>query len=266
MAKRQSPTKSRKQLDKKKPEKSLLRTVPKTGGRDKRGRQSVRHRGGGAKRRYRVVEFGQERLNDTATVIALEYDPNRTAFLALIEYGDGERKYILAPQRIEVGSEIMFAEKTEAVPGNRMRLKNVPTGTMVHNIELQPGRGGVMVRAAGSGAKVLGHDGKYTQLKMPSGEERIIYNEGFASVGTLSHSEHRYETQGKAGRNRGRGKRPHVRGSAMAAHDHPHGGGEGRAPIGLKYPKTPWGKPASGRQTRRRKHTDKYIVKRRNEK
>ncbi len=243
-----------------------MRTIKKQGGRDASGRITVRHRGGGAKRRYRLVEFAQKRYGEQAEVKAIEYDPNRTAFIALIEYADGERMYILAPQQLSVGDYVTCDEKTEAKPGNRMRLKHVPTGSMVHNIELQPGSGGKMARAAGMGAKVLAHEGKYTQLRMPSGEVRVVFNEGFASVGEVSHPEHRYESHGKAGRVRRIGRRPHVRGSAMAAHDHPHGGGEGRQPIGLKYPKTAWGKPASGRQTRRRKHTDKYIIKRKKEK
>lgn len=253
-------------LTKKKPEKSLLLPLKKKGGRNVSGRITVRHRGGGAKRKYRIVEFGQSRLGEKAKVIALEYDPNRTAFLALIQYEDGEKKYILAPQGLKVGQEIMMAEKAPLSLGNRMKLKNIPIGTSIYNIELEPDKGGKIVRAAGTSAQVMGKEGKYTLLKLPSTEIRKVLSECFASVGIVSNPEHKFVSLGKAGRLRHLGRRPHVRGSAMNPCDHPHGGGEGKAPIGLKYPKTPWGKPAQGVKTRKRKKTDKLIIQRRKKK
>lgn len=254
---------TKKILTKKEPEKGLTLYLKKRAGRAKSGKITVRHRGGGAKRLYRKVEFGQEKLDVRSKVIALEYDPYRTAFLALIEYPDGQKKYILAPQELKIGDEIIFSEKAEISVGNRMKLKAIPIGTMVYNIEITPNRGGKLVRGAGATAKVLAHEGKYTHLKMPSGEIRKILSTCFASIGQVSHAEHRFEKIGKAGRARLKGKRPVVRGSAMVPVSHPHGGGEGRAPIGLKHPKTPWGKPALGVRTRKRKYTDKYIIKRR---
>lgn len=250
-------------LTKKKPEKRLLLTLKERAGRARTGRITVRHRGGGVKRRYRIVDFGQEKINIQAKVIALEYDPYHTAFIALLEYKDGDRRYRLAPSEIKVGDEVICAEKAEIKSGNRMKIKNIPIGTMVHSIELVPGRGGKIVRAAGTGAKVLAHEGKYTNLEMPSGEIRKAFQESYATVGTVSNPERRYTIIGKAGRTRLMGIRPTVRGSAMNPCDHPHGGGEGRTPIGLKYPKTPWGKHALGVKTRRKKWTDKYIIKRR---
>lgn len=254
---------AKKILTRKEPEKSLTLYLKERAGRARSGKITVRHRGGGVKKLYRIVEFGQERLDTPAKVRAIEYDPNRTAFLALIEYPDGKKKYILAPSEIEIGKEIIFAEKGEISPGNRMKLKNIPIGTIVHNVEITPGRGGKLVRGAGTGAKVLAQEGKYTHLKMPSGEVRKILSDCFASIGQVSHPEHRFEKIGKAGRARLKGKRPQVRGSAMVPIAHPHGGGEGKASIGLKHPKTPWGKPAIGIKTRKRRHTDKYIIQRR---
>lgn len=254
-------------LTKKKPERKLLKPLRKKAGRGSSGRITVRHQGGGAKRLYRVIEFGQEKLDLKAKIIALEYDPNRTAFLALLEYPDGEKKYIIAPHNLEVGSEIIFSEKAPLSVGNRMKLKNIPVGTVVHNIELEPGRGGKLVRGAGTGAAILAHENEYCHLKMPSSEIRKIRGECFASIGEVSCPEHRFVKIGKAGRSRHKGRRPTVRGSAMGSHDHPHGGGEGRAPIGLKHPKTPWGKPARGVKTRKkRKKSDKFIIKRRKKK
>lgn len=226
----------------------------------------MRHKGGGAKRHYRLVEFSQEKLDMPSKIVALQYDPNRSAFLALLEYQDKERKYILAPQDVKVGGEIIFAEKTALSAGNRQRLKHMPVGTQVHNIEMEPGRGGKLVRGAGTSAQVMAHEAKYTHLKMPSGELRKIPEECFASVGIISNPEHRFRKIGKAGRNRWLGKRPTVRGSAMNPVDHPHGGGEGKSPIGLKHPKTPWGKPALGVKTRKKKWTDKLIIQRRKKK
>ena len=253
-------------LTKKEPEKSLLRPLKKKAGRARSGRITVRHRGGGAKRLYRIVEFGQERLDEKAIVKALEYDPNRTAYLALLEYQDGQKKYIIAPQDLKVGDEVIFSEKAPLKPGNRMKLKNIPVGTMVYNIELTPGRGGKIVRAAGTSAQVMAQEGKYTHLKMPSGEIRKVFAECFASIGQVSNAGHRFQKLGKAGRARLKGWRPTVRGSAMNPVDHPHGGGEGKAPIGLPHPKTPWGKPALGVRTRKKKWTDKLIIQRRQKK
>lgn len=258
-----SPTKI---LTKKEPEKRLLLSLKQRAGRGRSGRITIRHRGGGAKKLYRMVDFGQEKVDLKAKVVALEYDPYRTAFLSLLEYEDGDKRYRIASADLKIGDEVICSEKAEIRGGNRMKLKNIPVGTIVYNIELEPGRGGKIVRAAGAAAKVLAHEGKYTNLEVPSGEIRRALQECYATVGAVSHPEWRYADIRKAGRSRLRGKRPTVRGSAMNPVDHPHGGGEGRAPIGLKHPKTPWGKPALGVKTRRKKWTDKYIIKRRKRK
>ncbi len=250
-------------LTKKEPEKRLLLALKRRAGRGSSGRITVRHKGGGVKKLYRIVDFGQEKINIPAKVNALEYDPYRTAFIALLEYNDGEKRYVLASHNIKVGDELICAEKTEIKAGNRMKLKNVLVGTMVYNIELVPGRGGKMVKSAGAGAKVLAQEGGYTNLEMPSGEIRRVFQDCYATIGTVSHPEWRYVILRKAGRNRLRGIRPAVRGKAMNPCDHPHGGGEGKTTIGLKYPKTPWGKHALGVKTRRKKWTDKYIIQRR---
>lgn len=252
-------------LTKKKPEKRLLKHIKRRFGRSSQsGRITVRHKGGGVKKFYRVIEFAQSRMNDSAQVIALEYDPNRTAFIALIEYEDKFRQYIIAPQGLKVGDKVIFSEKSPLSPGNRLKLKNIPVGTNVYNIELEPGRGGKLVRSAGSSAQVLAQEGGFTNLKMPSTEIRKINSEYFASIGMVSNPESRFYVMGKAGRVRLKGKRPTVRGSAMNPVDHPHGGGEGRQPIGLKHPKTPWGKPALGVKTRNvKKWTNKFIIQRR---
>ena len=254
-------------LTKKKPEKKLLMTLKKRAGRGAWGRITVRHRGGGVKRLYRIVDFSGKKINTPAKVIALEYDPNRTAFLALVQYPDNDKQYILAPQDLKIGDEIICSESAPISVGNRTKLKNIPVGTMVHNIELEIGKGGILVRGAGAAAQVLAQEGKYANLKMPSGEIRKINSECFASIGIVSNPEHRFVIIGKAGRSRLKGRRPTVRGSAMGPRDHPHGGGEGRAPIGLKYPKTPWGKHALGVKTRKKKKwTDKFIIQRRKKK
>ena len=251
-------------LDKKRPEKGLVVPLKKKSGRGNKGRITVRHKGGGAKRLYRLVDFSRKKLDLPAKVIALEYDPNRTAFIALVEYQDGTKAYYLAPQGLKKGDEIVVSEKAALNPGNRMKLKNISIGTEVYNLELVPGGGGKIVRSAGSSAKVMGLEGKYAHIKMPSGELRKIHQECFASIGMLSRAEHRYVKLGKAGRKRHKGVRPTVRGSAMVPHDHPHGGGEGKAGIGLKHPKTPWGKPALGKKTRKKKKiTNKFIIQRR---
>ncbi|MEK7080209.1 MAG: 50S ribosomal protein L2 [Patescibacteria group bacterium] len=252
------------QLTKKKAEKSLLKYIKRNVGRGNSGRITVRHKGGGVKKLYRIIEFSQTKMDSPAKVIALEYDPNRTAFIALIEYVDKQRQYIIAPQGLKVGDEIIFSKKAPLTPGNRTQLKNIPVGTMVYNIELEPGKGGKIVRGAGTSAQVLAQEQKFTNLKMPSTEIRKFNGECFASIGMVSNPENRFYTLGKAGKSRLKGRRPHVRGSAMNPVDHPHGGGEGRQPIGLKYPKTPWGKHALGVKTRKRnKWSNKLIISRR---
>lgn len=253
-------------LTKKEPEKGLLLSFKEKAGRGASGRITVRHRGGGVKRLYRIVDFGQEKINIPAKVIALEYDPYRTAFIELLEYNDGDKRYRLASHNIKIGDEVICAEKAEIKTGNRMKIKNIPVGIMVYNIELIPGRGGKIVRSAGNGARILAHEGKYTNLEMPSGETRRVFQECYATVGTVSNPGWQYVIIGKAGSSRLKGKRPAVRGTAMNPCDHPHGGGEGRTPIGLKYPKTPWGKHAFGVKTRKKKWTDKYIIQRRKKK
>lgn len=254
-------------LTKKKPEKGLLAPLKKKAGRANSGRITIRHRGGGVKKLYRIIEFGEQKIDMQAKVIALEYDPNRTAFIALIQYSDGQKQYVLAPQGLKVGDEIIYSDRTPLAPGNRTKLKNLPVGTMVYNIEIEPGKGGKLVRGAGTAAQVLAQEQGYTNLKMPSTEIRKVKNECFASIGMVSNPEHRFAKIGKAGRMRLKGRRPAVRGSAMNPCDHPHGGGEGRTPIGLKHPKTPWGKPALGVKTRKRhKWSDKLIIQRRKKK
>lgn len=250
-------------LAKKEPEKKLLINLPQRAGRGSSGQITVRHRGGGVKRLYRLVDFGQEKEGKAAKVVALEYDPYRTAFLMLLEYEDGSKSYQIAPLGIKVGDEIVCRESAEIKLGNRLKLKNVPVGTTLYNVELLPKRGGQLAKAAGAGVNVLAQEGKYTHLQMPSGEVRKVLGECFASVGQVSHPEKRFEKVGKAGQSRLKGRRPTVRGKAMIPVSHPHGGGKGKSPIGLKHPKTPWGKPALGVKTRKRKWTDKFIIKRR---
>tara|TARA_Y100000310_G_scaffold133308_1_gene132299 strand:- start:77690 stop:78517 length:828 start_codon:yes stop_codon:yes gene_type:complete len=253
-------------LTKKEPEKTLLLKLQKRAGRAKSGRITVRHQGGGASKMYRIIDFGQEKLDVLAKVIALEYDPNRTAFIVLLEYKDGEKRYRIAPHGLKVGDEVICADKAEIKIGNRIKLKNITIGTVICNIELEIGLGGKLARGAGTSAKVLAQEGKYTHLEMPSKEVRILLNNCFATIGAVSRPEHKYIRVGKAGRTRHRGKRPHVRGTAMNPPDHPHGGGEGRSPIGMPSPKTPWGKKALGVKTRKKKWTDKYIIQRRKKK
>jgi large subunit ribosomal protein L2 len=253
----------KKLLTKKEPERKLLLALKKKAGRGVSGRITIRHRGGGVKRLYRILDFGQEKLGMPGKVIALEYDPFRTAFIALVEYQDGEHRYILAAKDLKVGDELICAEKAEIKIGNRMKLKNIPVGTQVFNIEIEAGRGGKLVRGAGTAAKVIAQEEKFTHLEMPSKEIRKIFSECFASIGQVSHPEKRFEIIGKAGRRRLKGWRPTVRGTAMNPPDHPHGGGEGKTPTGLRYPKTPWGKPAKGVKTRKKKWTDKFIIKER---
>jgi len=254
-------------LTKKKPEKRLLLPLKKRAGRARSGRITVRHRGGGAKRLYRILNFGQEKINILGKVVALEYDPYRSAYIMLLEYTDGEKRYRICPQGLKIGDEIICAEKTDLKIGNRMKLKNIPVGTMVFDVEIEPGKGGKIVRAAGTGAKILAQEGNFTHLALPSGEIRKVPQECFASIGQVSHPEKRYEIIGKAGKVRLKGRRPTVRGTAMTPSSHPHGGGEGKAPIGMKHPKTHWGKPAFGVKTRRRRRwIDKLIIQRRKKK
>ena len=248
--------------------KSLTRFLLKRAGRSaSQGRITVRHKGGGSKRKYRSVYFKQDKLGIPARVVSLEYDPSRSAFISLLAYRDGEKRYIIAPTGLKEGDTVIAQEKAELKIGNRMKMKHIPVGTAVHNVELIPGRGGQIVRSAGSSAQVLTNESGFTHLQIPSGEIRKIPENSFASIGQVSNPGHNLEVVGKAGKTRRRGIRPTVRGSAMNPVDHPHGGGEGRAPIGLKYPKTPWGKPALGKKTRKKyKYSNRFIVKRRKKK
>jgi len=250
-----------------KPEKSLVKSKKSKAGRNNQGRMTVQHRGGGAKRKYRIIDFNRrDKLNVPATVKEIEYDPNRNVYIALLVYQDGEKRYVLLPNKIKVGFEILTAEKTIARPGNRMLIKNIPEGIDIYNVELIPGEGGKLARSAGTSAKLASLEGKYAQIKLPSGEVRLINKECMASIGVLGNAEYENLKLGKAGRTRHLGKRPHVRGAAMNPVDHPHGGGEGKAPVGLKYPKTAKGKHALGKKTRRRKTTSRFIVRRRKRK
>lgn len=255
-------------LTRKKPEKTLTRTRKQTGGRNVQGKITVQHRGGGHKRKIRQIDFKQDKFNMPARVIALEYDPNRSARLALLEYKDKEKKYIIAPAGVKVSDDIVSSkDKVKIKIGNRMPLEHIPLGMMVHCVELEPGRGASIVRAAGMGATIMAVERGFAQLKMPSGEIRLVSKNCLATIGQVSHSEHRIVRLGKAGRKRWLGIRPTVRGKAKNPVDHPHGGGEGGQPIGLKHPKTPWGKPALGVRTRKKgKKSDKLIVKRRRNK
>jgi len=253
-------------LSKTAPLKSLLKVKVGRGGRG-HGRISTRHQGGGVKQRYRAVDFGEKNFGQSGVVEAIEYDPNRTAFIARIQWQQGDRSYVLAPQGLTVGLRVKIAESAQLELGNRMRLKHMPAGTLVHNVELVPGRGGVLARSAGNYAEVMAHEGKYTNLKMPSGEVRKVLSEGFASVGQLSRAEHSLVSIGKAGRMRWMGIRPTVRGSAMNPRDHPYGAGEGRQPRGTRKPKTKWGKVTGGRKTRRKKKwSNQFILQRRTKK
>ena len=245
------------------PERSLLRPLRKRSGRNVHGRITVRHRGGGHKRRYRLIDFHRDKAGVPARVESVEYDPNRSARIALLVYADGEKRYIIAPLGLQVGNTVVSGEDAEIRVGNAMPLQRIPLGTLVHNIELHPGRGGQMVRSAGTSAQVLAKEGDYVTLRLPSGEIRLVRKECMATVGEVGNVDHGNIKLGKAGRRRWLGRRPAVRGSAMSPRDHPHGGGEGRSPIGMPSPKSPWGKKTLGKKTRRNKATDKYIVRRR---
>ncbi len=251
------------ELSKKKPEKSLLHPNPKTGGRNVHGKITIRHRGGGAKRNYRVIDFRREKDGIPARVASIEYDPNRSARIALLHYADGEKRYILAPSELKVGNVVTSGRGSDIKPGNALLLRDIPTGTIIHNIELMPGRGGQLVRSAGTGAQLMAKEGDHAHVRLPSGEVRLVRLECKATIGQVGNVEHEIITIGKAGRIRYLGRRPKVRGKAMNPVDHPHGGGEGRAPIGMPSPVTPWGKPTRGYRTRKKKPSDKLIVRRR---
>ena len=246
-----------------KPEKSLVKTKRKRGGRNNYGRITVRHRGGGSKRKIRMVDFKRNKRGIPARVATIEYDPNRTARLALLNYADGEKRYILAPLGVRVGDTLDAGPDADIRPGNALPISNIPTGTMIHNIELKEGKGGQIARSAGSAAQLMAKEGDYAQVRLPSNEVRLINQNCMATIGVVGNVEHGNIKLGKAGRKRWLGVRPSVRGSAMDPSSHPHGGGEGRSPIGMPSPKTPWGKPTLGAKTRRNKSTDKYIVRRR---
>ena len=246
-----------------KPKKSLLEPLKKRAGRSRNGRITVRHRGGGHKRQYRVIDFKRSKPGISGEVVSIEYDPNRSARIALVKYPDGDWRYILAPNGLLVGNRVEAGEQAPIRVGNAVPLRAIPAGTQVHNIELHVGRGGQIVRGAGTSAQVLAKEGRYTLLRLPSGEVRNVLSDCMATVGQLSAPDHKNTKLGKAGRKRHLGRRPQVRGVVMSPRDHPHGGGEGRSPIGMPGPKTPWGKPALGRRTRRNKRTDRFIVRRR---
>lgn len=245
------------------PEKSLLVHKQKRGGRDAYGRISVRHRGGGSRRHQRLIDFKRDKFDIPARVAAIEYDPNRSARIALLNYTDGEKRYIIAPLELKVGDTIVSGTKVEIRPGNAMPISQIPVGTIIHNVEIQEGKGGQMVRSAGTGAQLLAKEGEYAQLRLPSGEMRLIRQTCYATIGAVGNVDKRNIKLGKAGRKRHMGIRPTVRGTAMSPRDHPHGGGEGRQPTGMPGPKSPWGKPTRGYRTRNNKKTDRYIVRRR---
>jgi large subunit ribosomal protein L2 len=251
------------EITKTEPEKSLLRPKKRTGGRNNRGRLTMRHQGGGHKQRYRIIDFKRDKIGVPGKVAAIEYDPNRSARIALIHYADGEKRYMLAPLNLQVGTMIVSAPDADIKPGNSLPLRNIPVGTTIHAIELQPGKGAQMVRSAGTGAQLMAKEGKYAQVRLPSGETRSVLMECRATIGTVGNQEHENISLGKAGRSRWLGIRPANRGVVMNPRDHPHGGGEGKSPIGRKTPMSPWGKPALGAKTRRNKATDKYIIRKR---
>jgi large subunit ribosomal protein L2 len=245
------------------PERSLILPLRRHGGRNSYGRVTVRHQGGGSRRNIRIVDFKRDKVNIPAKVAAIEYDPNRTARLALVYYADGEKRYILAPVGLKVGDTVITSAQAEIRNGNCMPISNIPVGSLVHNIEIKEGKGGQMVRSAGAAAQLIAKEGDFAQIRMPSGEVRLIRQNCYATLGQVGNLEHSNIKLGKAGRKRHMGIRPTVRGSAMTPRDHPHGGGEGRQPIGKPGPRTPWGKPTLGYKTRRNKQTNKYIVRRR---
>ena len=254
------------EITKQRPEKSLLLSLKQKAGRNNQGKITVRHRGSGAKRMLRVIDFKRDKLGIPGRVAAIEYDPNRSARIALIHYADGEKRYILAPSELNVGDTIMAGGDAEVRPGNTLPLRLIPTGTLIHNVELEKGKGGQLVRSAGAAAQLMVKEGEYALVRLPSSEVRRIHGDCLATIGQIGNADHKNIKLGKAGRKRWMGWRPTVRGSAMTPRDHPHGGGEGRSPIGMPGPKTPWGKPAMGYKTRKPKASDRMIVKRRGKK
>src|SRR5579884_1099607 len=251
------------EVSKSKPEKALVTALPRRAGRNVHGRVTVRHRGGGAKRRYRIIDFKRQKHGVAATVKAIEYDPNRSARIALLYYADGDKRYILAPGGLKVGDRVESGPTAEIRVGNALPLANIPVGSVIHNVELEAGRGGVLVRSAGTSAQLVAREGGYAVLRMPSGEMRRVGAGCMATLGQIGNADHQNVVAGKAGRSRWNRRRPHVRGSAMNPNDHPHGGGEGKSPIGGQ-PRTPWGKPTLGYRTRKSKSSDRFIVRRRN--
>jgi large subunit ribosomal protein L2 len=249
-----------------KPEKSLLRPIKKQGGRNFRGKITVRHRGGGHKRRYRLIDFKRDNFGVPGRVSSIEYDPNRSARIALVTYVDGDKRYVIAPVGLKVGDMIMSGPEAEIQIGNALPIVNIPVGTTIHNVELHIGKGGQLARAAGTSAQLMAKEGRYAYIRLPSGEVRLVNVQCMATIGQVGNTDHGNIKLGKAGRKRWLGVRPTVRGSAMDPASHPHGGGEGRSPIGMPGPKTPWGKPTLGYKTRRNKSTDKWIVRRRRKK
>lgn len=265
-ARRQMSTLVNDEITKSTPEKSLVVIKKKNGGRNNQGRITVRHQGGGEKRKYRIIDFKRNKYDVPGKVASIEYDPNRTANIALINYRDGEKRYIIAPKDLKVGMEIVSGENADIKVGNALPLMNIPVGTVIHNIELRPLKGGELARSAGSSAQILGREDNYVMIRLSSGEQRKVLGKCYATVGEVGNADNELVKLGKAGRTRHMGIRPTVRGSVMNPNDHPHGGGEGRAPVGRKGPVTPWGKPALGYKTRTKKASDKLIVRRRNSK
>ena len=265
-ARRKMSTLVNEDITKSTPEKSLVVSMNKRSGRNNQGKITVRHHGGGEKRKYRLIDFKRNKYDIPGTVASIEYDPNRTANIALINYRDGEKRYILAPKDLKVGMEIVSGENVDIKVGNSLPIMNIPVGTVIHNIELRPKKGGELARSAGASAQILGREGAYVMIRLSSGEQRKVLGTCYATIGEVGNADHELVKVGKAGRKRHMGIRPTVRGSVMNPNDHPHGGGEGRAPIGRKGPVTPWGKPALGLKTRTKKASDKLIVRRRNSK
>jgi large subunit ribosomal protein L2 len=248
----------------KKPEKSLLAPIKKSGGRNNTGRVTMKNHGGGSKRRYRIIDFKRQKDGVKAEVVSIEYDPNRTCRIALLQYEDGVKSYILAPKNLKVGATVLSGPGSDILPGHCLAVRNIPLGTLIHNIEFQPGKGGQMVRSAGAAAQLIAKEGSYATLRLPSGEMRMVHMDCRATVGEVGNAEHENEQLGKAGKNRGKGRRPHVRGVVMSPRDHPHGGGEAKSPVGRKKgPVDRWGNKAQGVRTRKNKRTDPFIVRRR---
>ncbi len=266
-ARRQMTVSTFEEITKKTPERSLLEPLKSNAGRNSYGRITVRHRGGGVKRKYRVIDFKRDKRDMSANVIAIEYDPNRSANIALLQYEDGEKRYIIAPVDLKVGDSVICSSNADIRPGNALPISSIPVGTVIHNIELMPGKGAQLVRAAGNSAQLMAKEGKYAQVRLPSGEVRMIRMDCIATIGQVGNIDHENISIGKAGRKRHMGWRPTVRGVVMNPNDHPHGGGEGKSPVGMPSPVTPWGKPALGYKTRKhKKASNKFIVKRRNQK